>query len=386
MTGLSNAVVYRYDALDRLVGRSTVSADITRFYRNNSVVAQQQEGRHDSIVRLDRQLFGVLSQVGEQSSAVLYATDQQSSVRIFRDAAAAPRTQQYTPYGETEGGVQSLLGFNGELPDPVTGCYLLGNGYRAYDPALMRFHSPDSMSPFGAGGINAYAYCLGDPINLIDPTGHFSWQAAMAITLTAASLLLSIATLGLATPLTGPAMYISVSLGVAAIASDVLGIAGTVVEELAPDSDVGAVLGYISIGLAGVNFVGKRAARELLESAVTRTVLARQGAVRIQARARRVSRAIPDIRNNVQAMEQIDGAREMLFYAKMAWKVYDKRDEALAYTQAAIGYVFGGKQDIAAAQPAENQQGLMGGCQSVRHMLSDDDAQQQEAIRRPLLA
>jgi hypothetical protein len=49
---------------------------------------------------------------------------------------------------------------------------LLGNGYRAYNPTLMRFHSPDSWSPFGGGGLNAYTYCVGDPVNFSDPTGH----------------------------------------------------------------------------------------------------------------------------------------------------------------------------------------------------------------------
>jgi RHS repeat-associated protein len=66
----------------------------------------------------------------------------------------------------------SLLGFNGERPDPVTGCYLLGNGYRAFNPVLMRFNSPDSWSPFGRGGLNAYAYCVGDPVNRHDRNGH----------------------------------------------------------------------------------------------------------------------------------------------------------------------------------------------------------------------
>jgi RHS repeat-associated protein len=80
----------------------------------------------------------------------------------------------YSPYGHREdpGVLPGLPGFNGEQPDPVTGHYLLGNGYRAYNPVLMRFNSPDSLSPFGEGGLNPYAYCIGDPINSRDPTGH----------------------------------------------------------------------------------------------------------------------------------------------------------------------------------------------------------------------
>lgn len=70
------------------------------------------------------------------------------------------------------------LGFNGQLTERG-GWQLLGNGYRAYNPALMRFHSPDTASPFGDGGLNAYGYCAGDPVNRVDPTGHFAWMAAV---------------------------------------------------------------------------------------------------------------------------------------------------------------------------------------------------------------
>ncbi|MCG9685204.1 RHS repeat-associated core domain-containing protein [Vibrio sp. Isolate23] len=66
---------------------------------------------------------------------------------------------------------ENCLAFNGERCDPVTGLYHLGQGYRAYNPRIMRFHAADSLSPFGEGGINPYAYCLGNPVNLIDPTG-----------------------------------------------------------------------------------------------------------------------------------------------------------------------------------------------------------------------
>jgi len=65
------------------------------------------------------------------------------------------------------------LAFNGERLDPFTGCYHLGNGRRAYNPTLMRFQSADRLSPFGKGGINAYAYCRNDPVNFADPSGQY---------------------------------------------------------------------------------------------------------------------------------------------------------------------------------------------------------------------
>ena len=77
----------------------------------------------------------------------------------------------YSPYGHSAGGM-GVLGFNGEVREAHVGWYLLGNGYRAFNPGFMRFCSPDDRSPFGAGRINTYAYCGGDPVSFTDPTGH----------------------------------------------------------------------------------------------------------------------------------------------------------------------------------------------------------------------
>jgi len=63
------------------------------------------------------------------------------------------------------------VSFAGQLLEPE-GWYLLGNGYRAYNPQLRRFQGPDSLSPFDGGGLNAYAYCEADPVNRHDPSGH----------------------------------------------------------------------------------------------------------------------------------------------------------------------------------------------------------------------
>ncbi|NQD75715.1 RHS repeat-associated core domain-containing protein [Pseudomonas sp. CM27] len=79
----------------------------------------------------------------------------------------------FPPYGQLPkqragGGLR----FVGQWFDPAVQGYLMGNGHRVYRPAIMRFLSSDSLSPFGAGGVNAYAYCSGDPVNFHDPSGR----------------------------------------------------------------------------------------------------------------------------------------------------------------------------------------------------------------------
>ncbi|WP_416769956.1 RHS repeat-associated core domain-containing protein [Pseudomonas sp. RHF3.3-3] len=165
---------YRYDPLDRLVACSPVNLDPQqRFYCKSRLATEIQGAITHSFFQSDDWRMAQQRRQGADREATLLATDQQGSVLQAVDGVQR-QAMAYSPYGHrTPGsGLLSLLGFSGEQPDPVTGHYLLGNGYRAFNPVLMRFNSPDSLSPFGKGGINAYRYCEGDPVNQLDPTGH----------------------------------------------------------------------------------------------------------------------------------------------------------------------------------------------------------------------
>lgn len=103
----------------------------------------------------------------------LLATDKAQSVK-WEVGGEGQQPYAYSPYGyrSPRPGLANPPGFNGERFDPLTGNYHLGNGYRAYSPQLMRFTRPDSNSPFAEGGLNCYCYCMGDPVNRVDPNGR----------------------------------------------------------------------------------------------------------------------------------------------------------------------------------------------------------------------
>ncbi|MGE7138349.1 RHS repeat-associated core domain-containing protein [Luteibacter sp. NPDC031894] len=80
-------------------------------------------------------------------------------------------TRSYGAYGQSGIGVDGArAGFAGEIGEAELPWYLMGE--RFYVPSLRRFISPDTASPLDIGGLNRYAYCSGDPINRIDPSGE----------------------------------------------------------------------------------------------------------------------------------------------------------------------------------------------------------------------
>lgn len=167
---------YQYDPLDRVIGHTPSGKTKSEFYYLKGSVATEIQGLvQRSIMRSEEQLVAVQWRQNNNLDHSLLATDQQHSV-VSELRLSGLSTLTYTPYGHRppEDGLLSMLGFNGERSEPLTGHYLLGNGYRAFNPVSMRFNSPDSWSPFGRGGLNAYVYCIGDPINREDNSGRIS--------------------------------------------------------------------------------------------------------------------------------------------------------------------------------------------------------------------
>ncbi|MBZ9783822.1 RHS repeat-associated core domain-containing protein [Pseudomonas sp. REP124] len=164
---------YDYDAHDILVAtKNEDQPETLRFYSGDRLSDTIHNGQHTQLLHLDSQPLGQQSP-GDGSQTLLLLSDAKHSV-IAESQADQLRSAMYTAYGEfsSDAPFKSLLAFNGEVRDAVGGWYLLGQGYRAYDPSLMRFFNPDPSSPFGAGGINCYKYCSGNPIAFSDPSGR----------------------------------------------------------------------------------------------------------------------------------------------------------------------------------------------------------------------
>ena len=258
---------YHYDALDLIAGMACAGqASLQRFYRRQHLVTERQGQASQSVFQHGEQLLAVQSSENDILKSQLLATDQQRSVlQLIDSLGALPKV--YTPYGHhrAESGLSSLLGFNGERRDPVTGCYLLGNGRRGFNPVLMRFNSPDRLSPFGQGGLNSYAYCLGDPRNFSDPTGSFAeigrlitsilsvsnTRLGMSRAIPSYNLAKDALRFGALRHLPARQSFAAVSTVTASgavLTTGLVGVASAVVA-IVEDPEAAAILGYVALGL-----------------------------------------------------------------------------------------------------------------------------------------
>jgi RHS repeat-associated protein len=236
----SGAVVsqYRYDASGRLICQMIPEQpDTYLFYREDKLIATKSGDRQVSYISDGNEYWGQSVQEGTTTQTQLWASDGHQSVLTWLDAHQPGQIhhQQYTPHGHSAAGSSPSIAFNGQWRDPVTGWYHLGNGYRVYNPVMMRFLTPDSWSPFTTGEINPYAYCSGDPINRIDPSGHFGFFKKLFKKFSWKNLITAVAGLAVSIGvgiLTGGAS-LAIQIGVGIAAGVVAGVAAGALGDLA---------------------------------------------------------------------------------------------------------------------------------------------------------
>lgn len=227
----SAVVDYGYDAQDSLIRSSEAGAHERRFYREGQLANQLQGAQQRTFIGSSDTLLA--ERLGGATAATfLLATDAKKTVMAEADAGSVT-SAGYSAYGHRSDtpAVDSRCAFNGELREPSTGWYLLGQGYRAYNPVLMRFHSPDNLSPFDRGGVNPYAYCLGDPVNYLDPDGHIPWWVGLV-----AGVAATVLTAGIAAP-------VSAVLGITAATASMVGYVAGSVSTVATVFSVGTGVG-----------------------------------------------------------------------------------------------------------------------------------------------
>ncbi|PMZ99414.1 MULTISPECIES: RHS repeat domain-containing protein [unclassified Pseudomonas] len=248
---------YRYSPDGRLRDRVIDGTLHRSFFSASQLTHEQQGDARLEIVGDGHSLFGLSKVAAGVRQTTLLGCDSQGSVRLESDDTTRPL--RYGPHG-TEHDNTSLqpFGYAGERREPLTGCYMAA-GYRPYDPVLMCFLAPDSESPFGRGGLNAYAYCGADPVNRVDPDGH-SWQAWV---LGSAGLLLGAATTVASLGSAAPAIATLLAGGLGALsANSALAISSAALSAMSLGSGAAAIamqagganekavsaLGWLSLG------------------------------------------------------------------------------------------------------------------------------------------
>ncbi|GBC59976.1 hypothetical protein DENIS_0918 [Desulfonema ishimotonii] len=110
------------------------------------------------------------------------AYDQVGTLRAVTDASGnAVKRVGYDTFGNVISDSNTAFavpfGFAGGLHDADTG--LVRFGYRDYDPDTGRWTAKDPIL-FAGGDTDLYGYCLGDPVNFVDPEGTFVFAGSAA--------------------------------------------------------------------------------------------------------------------------------------------------------------------------------------------------------------
>jgi RHS repeat-associated protein len=182
LIGASNSSVsvsFEYNE-DGLRQKKTVNNVDTDYFYNGSVLIGMQRGTSKFLFSYDAS--GNVVSVNYNGTEYYYLRNAQGDIVKLIDASGATMVEYtYDTWGKkvtTTGSLAGTLGllqpfrYRGYVYDWELGLYYLQSRY--YDPAVGRFISADVLLSTGQGvlGHNCYAYCLDNPVNMVDDGGN----------------------------------------------------------------------------------------------------------------------------------------------------------------------------------------------------------------------
>ena len=187
---------YTYDAGGVRTGRTVTKGSTTEthsyIYASGKLLRETITGNGAAKIldfRYDQSgaPYSLTYTVGSTSTVYYYVTNLQGDVMYLVDSSGNQvAAYLYDPFGKvlsSSGTMAEInpLRYRGYYQDSETGFYYLQSRY--YDPAICRFINADSYASTGQGlvGYNAFAYCLNNPVNKSDPTGHFGIIGIIAV-------------------------------------------------------------------------------------------------------------------------------------------------------------------------------------------------------------
>lgn len=183
-TGKTTA--FKYNALGQRCDRTdTDGGTVTKHYYlfDGAEMFDHRIGSSASTATVDRRYFaqGEQRKNGTNWDNYFYCRDHLGSIREVVKSTGGTNTlvarYDYDPYGKRLTQYESSaytcdLGYTGHVtvPSLVAGqTDMVLTHFRAYDAELAIWLSADPLGE--AGGLNLYAYCYGNPLNLYDPDG-----------------------------------------------------------------------------------------------------------------------------------------------------------------------------------------------------------------------
>ena len=154
----------------------------TNYYYQDGVVSYTTDGDNSqtsqNLIGTDGNILATQRYGSDHTDYLLYNKDiQGSSTSLVKENGSADATYQYTDFGETtingDNKVENEVCYTGGIYDQSTGLYYLNARY--YNPEDGRFVTEDTYrgETNEPDTQNLYVYCADNPVNYVDPSGHW---------------------------------------------------------------------------------------------------------------------------------------------------------------------------------------------------------------------